>query len=154
MLPKVAILLREGPSVPRIACKMKRRAFTLGEILIAIAVAAVAILVLASLAATVWKAAKYAKYTAYASNLARQQMERLRGDPSYFTSTMNGPATGRAYASDFDVDDGQPVRFQGELIFTLLPAPQDRYVNIVSRVTWTQENKHREAVLETILPVP
>lgn len=70
---------------------------------------------MASLAATVWKAAKYAKYTAYASNLAQQQMERLRGDPSYFTSTMNGPATGRAYASDFDVDDGQPVHFQGEL---------------------------------------
>ena len=133
---------------------MHKRAFTLSEILIAIAMAAISIMVLASLAVTVWKTAKYAKYTAYASNLARQQMERLRGDQSHFLTTMNGPAAGRTYASDFEVDEGQPVRFQGDLVFTRLPAPQDRYVNVVSRVSWVQDKKSREAVLETILPAP
>lgn len=131
-----------------------RRAYSLAEILVAMAVAAIAILALAALSMSVWKAAKFGKYTAYASNLARQPVERMQGDPSYFRNTMVGPPQDRIFSRDFEVEQGQSVRFQGELTFTALPPPQERYVRVVSRVHWVQQRTPREAVIETILPTP
>lgn len=132
----------------------QRRGYSLSEILIAIAVAAIAILGLATLTMSVWKSAKFGKFQAYASSLARQPLERMRGDQSYYRTLMDGPAAGRSFATDFEVDDGQPVRFEGELSFTRLAPPQDRYVRIISRVHWVQQKTNREVVLETILPEP
>lgn len=130
------------------------RGFTLAEIIIAIAVAAIAIMTLATLTASVWKAAKFAKYTAFASNLGRQQLERLKGDPSLLVATLNGPPEGRIFSDAFDVDDGQPMEFQGELIMNPLPPPEDRYVRVIARVSWVQQKTPRQAVLESILPLP
>lgn len=130
------------------------RGFTLAEIIIAIAVAAIAIMTLATLTASVWKAAKFAKYTAFASNLGRQQLERLKGDPSLLVATLNGPPEGRIFSDTFEVDDGQPMEFQGELLMIPLPPPEDRYVRVTARVSWVQQKTPRQAVLESILPLP
>lgn len=130
------------------------RGFSLAEIIIAIAVAAIAIMTLATLTASVWKAAKFAKYTAFASNLGRQQLERLKGDPSLLVATLNGPPEGRIFTSDFEVDDGQPMRFEGELTLTPIPMSEDRYVRVHARVSWVQQKTPRQATLESILPLP
>jgi len=131
-----------------------RRAFSIAEVVIAIAVAAIAVLTLAALSASVWKAAKFAKYTAFASNLARQQLERLKGDPSLLVATLNGPPEGRIFGDNFDVEEGHLMRFEGELVMTPLPPPQDRYVRVTARVTWVQQKTPRQAVLESIMPLP
>lgn len=133
---------------------MRRRGLTVSEVLIALALAAIAVLGLASLTAAVWRAAKFSKYTAYASNLARQPLEQMKGDAAYFRTTMDGPAEGRQFSKDFEVDEGQAVRFDVELTFTRLPAPQDRYVQVESKVKWVQQKTPRQVFLETILPVP
>lgn len=133
---------------------MRKRAYTLTEILIAVAVAAVALLAMASLTVSVWRATKYAKYTAYASSLARQPLERMRGDASYFRSLYTGPPESRRFSEEFEAEEGKRVPFNGEITFSLLPPPRDRYVRIVSRVYWTQEGIAREAVLETVYPIP
>ncbi len=133
---------------------MRKRGLTVAEVLIALALAAVAILGLASLTAAVWRAAKFSKYTAYASNLARQPIEQMKGDAAYFRTTMDGTAADRQFSKDFVVDEGQSVRFEGELTFTRLPAPQDRYVRVESKVTWVQQKTPRQVFLETILPAP
>jgi prepilin-type N-terminal cleavage/methylation domain-containing protein len=131
-----------------------RRGFSLSEIIIAIALAAIAVVGLASLTVAVWKATKFAKYTAFASNLARQPLERMRGDSAFFNVTLRGPASERRFREEFEVDQGRTVPFEGELTFTPLAAPQDRYVRVTSRVFWVQQRVRREVVLETILPQP
>lgn len=134
--------------------KMRRRAFTLSEMIIALALAAIAILTLASLTVQVWKTVRYAKYTAFASNLARQQLERLKGDPASLTLALTGPDSERDFSGDFEVDEGRAMHFDGRLTLQPLPPPRDRYVTVVARVSWVQEARDRQAVLESILPLP
>jgi prepilin-type N-terminal cleavage/methylation domain-containing protein len=131
-----------------------KRGFSLSELLLAIAIAAIAILALATLTVSVWRAAKFAKYTAYASSLARQPLERLRGDRQYYRTLLTGPPSVRTFKDEFEVEEGIKVTFEGEITLRPLPPPRERYVRIVSRVRWVQQKTPREASLETIYPVP
>ena len=126
-----------------------RRGFTVSEVLLALGVAAMAVLALAALTASVWRASKFAKYTAYASGLAQQPIERLKGDPAYLNSLMTGPDEVRHYTQEVSLEDGYTTYFIVDLKLQPLAQPKDRYVRVVSKVTWTQEKVAREVVLET-----
>ena len=126
-----------------------KRGFTVSEVLLALGVAAMAVLALAALTASVWRSSKLAKYTAYASGLAQQPIERLKGDPAYLNSLMTGPDEVRHYTQEVSLEDGYTTYFIVDLKLQPLAQPKDRYVRVVSKVTWTQEKVAREVVLET-----
>jgi len=126
-----------------------RRGFTVSEVLLALGVASLAVLALAALTASVWRASKFAKYTAYASGLAQQPIERLKGDPAYLNSLMTGPDELRHYTQEVSLEEGYTTYFIVDVKLQPLAQPKDRYVRVVSKVTWTQEKVAREVVLET-----
>lgn len=126
-----------------------RRGFTISEVLLALGVAALAILALAALSATVWRSSKFAKYTAYASGLAQQPIEKMKGDPAYLTSLLTGPDALRHYSQTASLETGRMTDFRVDLKVEPLTQPKDRYVRVVSRVSWVQEKVAREVVLET-----
>ena len=126
-----------------------KRGFTVSEVLLALGVAAMAVLALAALTASVWRASKFAKYTAYASGLAQQPIERLKGDPAYLNSLMTGPDEVRHYTQEVSLEDGYTTYFIVDVKVQPLAQPKDRYVRVVSKVTWSQEKVAREVVLET-----
>lgn len=126
-----------------------KRGFTVSEVLLALGVASLAVLALAALTASVWRSAKFAKYTAYASGLAQQPIERLKGDPAYLSSLMSGPDSLRHYSQQASLEEGQSTEFRVDLTLQPLPQPTDRYVHVVSKVSWVQQKVAREVVLET-----
>ena len=126
-----------------------RRGFTVSEVLLALGVASMAVLALAALTASVWRASKFAKYTAYASGLAQQPIERLKGDPAFLSSLMTGPDELRHYTQEVSLEEGYTTYFIVDLKLQPLAQPKDRYVRVVSKVTWSQEKVAREVVLET-----
>lgn len=121
----------------------------MSEVLLALGVASLAVLALAALTASVWRASKFAKYTAYASGLAQQPIERLKGDPAYLNSLMTGPDELRHYTQEVSLEEGYTTYFIVDVKLQPLAQPKDRYVRVVSKVTWTQEKVAREVVLET-----
>lgn len=131
-----------------------KRGFTVSEVLVALGVASLAVLALAALTATVWRSSKFAKYTAYASGLAQQPIERLKGDPSYLTSLMTGPDELRHYTQEVSLEEGYKTFFIVDLKLQPVAQPADRYVRVVSKVSWVQEKVAREVVLETTQKQP
>lgn len=126
-----------------------KRGFTVSEVLVALGVASLAVLALAALTATVWRASKFAKYSAYASGLAQQPIERLKGDPAYLSSLLSGPGSLRHYSQQASLEEGYQTEFHVDLNLQPLPQPKDRFVHVVSKVSWVQEKVSREVVLET-----
>ncbi|MFN8606856.1 MAG: hypothetical protein U0931_04950 [Vulcanimicrobiota bacterium] len=126
-----------------------RRGFTVSEVLLALGVACLAVLALAGLSASVWRAAKFSKYSAYASGLAQQPIEKMKGDPDYLKILLTGPDSARHYIQTASLEEGQNTEFRVDLDVRPLAQPQDRYVRVVSKVSWTQQRVQREVVLET-----
>ena len=126
-----------------------KRGFTVAEVLVSLGIASVAILSLAVLTASVWRAGKFAKYTAYASGLAQQPIEKMKGDPYYLKNLLTGPDSLHHYSEKVSLEEGRETEFQVSLTVTPLLQPKERYVRVVSKVSWIQERVARELVLET-----
>lgn len=128
------------------------RGFTVAEVLIAMALAAMAVIGVASLIASIYRSVKEGKYQAVGSTLARQEIERLRGDREDLVRLLGlpGPETN---VHNLPVET-QTTPFNCTLQAVYMPAMENRYLDVTCLVRWQQQGRVREVSLETILPKP
>jgi hypothetical protein len=129
-----------------------KRGLTVAEIILAMAVASLSVIGIASLITSVYRAVKDGKYQAVGSTLARQEIERLRGDKDDLVRLVNlpGPET-RIVA--LPVGD-QETAFNCTLRAVYAPSMENRYLDLTCAVRWEQHGMVREVRLETLLPKP
>lgn len=130
----------------------KRCGLTLGEILLAMAVALMAVVALASLVVTIHRASVEGKQQAAASMLARQELELLRGDQSEL-KRIEALGVAELTSHSLQVDD-RLLQFQCSVSARPEGALSGRYLNTVVFVRWEQNGRQREVRLVTYLPKP
>lgn len=126
--------------------------FTVAEVLIAMAVAAMAVIGIASLIASIYRSVKEGKYQAVGSTLARQEIERLRGDSADLMRLLD--LTGPEMKVHNLPVDNQNTPFNCTLRAIYMPSMENRYLDLTCNVRWSQQGRTREVSLETILPKP
>lgn len=116
------------------------------------AVAALAVIGLASLIVSVYRSVRDGKYQAVGSTLARQELERLRGDREELARLVDlmGPETTE---HKLLVED-QNTPYNCTLRAIYMPSLEDRYLDVTCDVSWDQGSRIRNLRLETVLPRP
>jgi Tfp pilus assembly protein PilV len=131
---------------------MRRRGLSLSEVILALAILVVAVISIASFVAAVYRSVKEGKYQAVASNIAKSELEHLRVDQAALSSLILHPAEG-VKDQQVPIDD-TVVTYHQTVTAQLLPSMGNRYVRLVSRVTWRQSSRDREVALETCYVAP
>lgn len=130
----------------------RRKGLTLSEVVLALAILVVAVICIASFVATVYKSVKEGKYQAVASTIAQSELERLRVDDGALRRLIGNASLG-VKDQTVPVDDTTVVYHQ-RVTAQVLGSMGDRYVKLISRVTWRQSSRDREVVLESCYPRP
>jgi Tfp pilus assembly protein PilV len=132
---------------------MRQRAgLSLSEVILALAILVIAVIAIASFVATVYKSVKEGKYQAVASTIAESELERLRVDQTALRDLIARASYG-IKEQTVPVDATQ-VTYRQRVTAEVLPSMGNRYVKLVSRVTWRQSSRDREVVLESCYPKP
>lgn len=133
---------------------MRKRGLSLGEIIVALGVASIALLTLAVFVSTIHRAVHEGKSQAAASTVARKVLERLRSDRDFFYTVRTAPGE---YTEDqlyWEADEIVPVRYHVEARLQDLAGAPAGYYDAWVTVSWLEEHRRREVVLETFLPQP
>lgn len=126
---------------------------SLVEIMMAFAIGAVAIFGVAFMLASSWRASSEGKYQAAGSNLARQSIEKMRGDSESFTKLITATPSTTSFNTTLSVDGAVNTTYHTQIGATPLSGSSG-YYDLTVNVTWDQEHRTRNVTLETYLPKP
>ena len=131
---------------------MSRRAMTLSEVVLALAILVVAVIGIATFVVTIHRSVKEGKYQSVGSTIAQSELERLRLDSVSLANLVATPSLG---VKDHlvTIDDFE-VKFHQVVTATDVPSMGSRYLRVLATVSWEQSSRQREVVLESCYPKP
>jgi Tfp pilus assembly protein PilV len=122
--------------------------------MMALAIGAVAIFGVAFMLASAWRASSEGKYQAAASNLARQSIEKMRGDSVSFATLLAATTSPTSFNTTLSVDGAINTTFRTDMAAVALSGSNNGYYDLTVNVTWDQEHRTRQVTLETYLAHP
>lgn len=133
---------------------LRSRGLSLAEVVIAIGVASLAVLTLAVFVSTIYRATHEGKSQAAASTVARRAIERLRADREYFRAILSGTGASDEEQLYWQADQVVPMRYHVVTTLEAVSGAPAGYYDASVTVSWLEEHRRREVVLETYLTHP
>ncbi len=128
---------------------------TLGEVIMAIALASIALLTLTLFTSVIHRINREGKQQALASTFARQGLERFRSDPDFqrqVVSNLPYTYTEQEQLPTAQAGNHTPTTFTVTIYASPLSGTQGRYYTTKVIVSWEDGKKKRQVQLDTYTP--